>query len=86
MENLSEALQLLVVGMFTVFMILLIVIYLGKTLIALVNKFAPEEQVAKKAPVAAASTAIDATTQAVIRATVEQITGGKGHVVKVSKL
>lgn len=43
MENLNLALLLMVVGMATVFAILLIVIYLGKLLIALVNKYAPEE-------------------------------------------
>ncbi len=43
MENLNIALLLMVVGMATVFAILLIVIYLGKGLIALVNKYAPEE-------------------------------------------
>ena len=43
MENLNTALLLMVVGMATVFAILLIVIYLGKGLIALVNKYAPEE-------------------------------------------
>ena len=43
MENLNLALLLMVVGMATVFAILLIVIYLGKLLIALVNKYAPED-------------------------------------------
>ena len=49
MENLNIALLLMVVGMATVFAILLIVIYLGKGLIALVNKYAPEEVVTAKA-------------------------------------
>ena len=44
MENLETALLLMVVGMATVFAILLIVIYLGKLLISLVNKYAPEEE------------------------------------------
>ena len=43
MENLNTALLLMVVGMATVFAILLIVINLGKSLIALVNNFAPDE-------------------------------------------
>ena len=43
MEYLNEALKLMVVGMATVFAILLIVIYLGKALIAVVNKYVPEE-------------------------------------------
>ena len=48
MENLNIALLLMIVGMATVFAILLIVIYLGKGLIALVNKYAPEEVVPAK--------------------------------------
>ena len=43
MENIETAILLMVVGMATVFVILLIVIYLGKLLITLVNKYAPEE-------------------------------------------
>lgn len=49
MENLNTALLLMVVGMATVFAILLIVINLGKALIALVNKYAPEEVAPAKA-------------------------------------
>jgi oxaloacetate decarboxylase gamma subunit len=41
MENLSLGLLLMVVGMPTVFLILLIIIYLGKGLIAFVNRFIP---------------------------------------------
>ena len=41
MENIETAILLMVVGMATVFVILLIVIYLGKLLITLVNKYAP---------------------------------------------
>ena len=43
MENIETAILLMVVGMATVFVILLIVIYLGKLLITLANKYAPEE-------------------------------------------
>ena len=42
MENLALSLQLLVVGMLTVFAILLIVIYGSKALITIVNQVAPE--------------------------------------------
>ena len=48
MENIETGLLLMVVGMTTVFAILLIVIYLGKGLITLVNKYAPEEVIVKK--------------------------------------
>lgn len=83
--NIPEALKLLAVGMTTVFCILLIVIYFGKALIAIVNKMAPEEQVTKKAA-PATSTVIDPTAKAVIDEAVKQITGGKGHVVNIKKI
>lgn len=87
-NDIFGALQLMVVGMLTVFCILLIVIGLGTLLIKLVNKYAPEEVVAKQ-PVAAlkgAAEQVDATVKAVIDATISQITGGKGHVTKITKL
>lgn len=86
--NLNEAIQLMIVGMLTVFCILLIVILFGNILIKLVNKYAPEEVQTKK-PVAAANNAVqqvDATVKAVIDATIAQITGGKGRVSKITKL
>ena len=88
MDNIGEALQLLVVGMLTVFMILLIVIFLGKGLIALVNKYAPEEQVPQKKVTAMGSvvTPVDAQTKSIIDAAVSQLTGGKGVVSKIQKI
>lgn len=76
------------VGMITVFTILFIVIVLGTMLIKLVNKFAPEEIAQKKAVQAAGNAVqqVDATVKAVIDAAVSQITGGKGHVSKITKL
>lgn len=86
-NDFSGALQLLVIGMVTVFLVLIIVILLGKALIWAVNKWAPEEKVAKKvAPVANAAAAIDANTKAIIDAAISQITGGKGHASKITKL
>jgi oxaloacetate decarboxylase gamma subunit len=86
MDNIIlEALQLLAVGMITVFLILMIVIYLGKGLILLVNKFAPEEVVVSKV-VSQAKTDVDATTKAVIDAAVSQVTNGKGAVTKIEKI
>ncbi len=87
MENLGLGLQLMVVGMVTVFCILLIVINLSKVLIMAVNKWAPEESVAqrpqpRKAPAAAA----DARTLSIIRAAVAQVTNGKGSVKNVTRL
>ena len=86
-NDIYGALQLLAVGMVTVFLVLLIVIYLGKLLIWAVNKWAPEEAVAKKtAPAAKAIGSIDANTKAIIDAAISQITGGKGRASKITKL
>lgn len=86
-NDIYGALQLLVVGMVTVFAILLIVINLGKVLIWAVNKWAPEQTAAKnESPANKAIAAIDNTTKAIIDATISQITGGKGRASKITKL
>ena len=84
-NNIFQALQLMVVGMITVFLILMIVINLGKLLIALVNKFAPEEAVAPKKQVASV-VAVDPMAQSIIKAAVEKLTNGKGVVKKIEKI
>lgn len=83
MENLNIALLLMVVGMATVFAILLIVIYLGKAMIALVNKYVPEETPAAKKE---GSAAIPANILAAINAAVAVVTHDKGKVTKVEKM
>ncbi|MCD7900370.1 MAG: OadG family protein [Bacteroides sp.] len=84
MENLDTGLLLMLVGMITVFAILLIVIYLGKLLITLVNKFAPEEVVpVKKASGGPAP--IPPHVLAAITAAVNVVTHNKGKVVKVER-
>lgn len=83
MENLSEALLLLLVGMTTVFCVLIIVIALGKGLILFVNKYIPEAVKEKqpseinKRPTLAQITAI---TKAI-----ETITQGKGYIINIEK-
>mgnify|MGYP003243037206 CR=1 FL=1 len=81
MENLNTALLLMVVGMATVFAILLIVINLGKALIALVNKYAPEEVTPAKA-----AAPVPGNILAAISAAVTVVTQGKGKVAKVEKI
>ena len=84
MSNIQTALLLMVVGMVTVFIILLIVIGLGKALIAFVNKFVPEEEApAKKAHGPAP---IPSNVLAAISAAVSVVTQGKGKVAKVEKI
>lgn len=88
----------MVVGMTTVVVILLLVIYLGKGLIAAVNKYAPEEadvkrQILRPQPQAPIREQIpapvpDEVPGAAIAAVVSAIsllTGGKGKVIKIEK-
>lgn len=70
----------MLIGMVTVFIILLVVIYGSKLLISLVNKFAPAEQATVKGE---ASSSIP---NDVLNAAVAAITGGKGRIVKVTKI
>lgn len=91
MENIEIGLLLMVVGMATVFVILLIVIYLGKGLIMVVNKYAPEEETVKKvtktsAAVTAPMNTLSAQETAVIVSAVSVATRGLGKVVKIEKL
>lgn len=82
--NLSTALMLLVIGMGTVFVVLLIIIEGGKLLIKAVNKFAPEEE-PKKQPVPAAPAAISQAVTKVIMEAVSQVTGGQAEVIDIKK-
>ena len=84
MENIELGLLLMVVGMVTVFVILLIVIWLSQLLISIVNKVAPEEAPKKKVAATGAST--DAGAMDAIKAAVDILTAGKGQVIKVEKL
>lgn len=86
MENIETAILLMVVGMATVFVILLIVIYLGKLLITLVNKYAPEEVAPAKQETPRGPAPIPGNILAVITAAVNVVTQGKGKVTKVEKL
>lgn len=81
-ENIEIAIQLLIVGMMSVFIILGIVTGLAKLLIRLVNKYAPETP-GKKEP---AIQKQDSTHIAIISATVDLITGGKGVPESIKKL
>ena len=86
MENIETAILLMVVGMATVFVILLIVIYLGKFLITLVKKYAPEEVLPSKKETQKGPAPIPGNILAAISAAVNVVTLGKGKVTKVEKL
>lgn len=83
MENVGIGLQLMIVGMCTVFLILIIVIYGGKLLIMAVNRLAPEEMTAARKTAQAQTGTASPSTMAVLNEVVKQLTGGKGHVSSV---
>ncbi len=85
MNNLGLALELLGVGMITVFVILFLVIIIGNMIIRFVNKYFPEET---KGKVSAGSTATepDPRKVAAIVSAVKIVTKGKGRVTGVERL
>ena len=88
MENYREALMLLIIGMGTVFIILTLIIILGKLIIRFVNKFLPEE-IKSSTQIGQAiikpQQAIDNLKLAAIVSAVEITTKGKGHITKIEK-
>ena len=84
MENLGLAMELLAVGMITVFTILFLVIIIGNLIIRLVNKYIPEEAVSRSASAAVSNTG--AGKIAAIAGAVKAVTGGRGNVTKIEKL
>ena len=85
MDNLGIGFELMIVGMSTVFLILLIVIWGGKFLIKAVNKIAPEEVVTPKKSTTSVGD-VDGGTIAILQQVVNQITGGKGHISSAKKI
>jgi oxaloacetate decarboxylase gamma subunit len=89
MEYLELGLLLMVVGMLTVFAILLLVIGLGKGLIALVNKYSPEQVVAvgpaRKAPALPSDKVLPEPVTAAIVSAVSVLTAAQGNVTKIEK-
>lgn len=81
-ENIELALQLLIVGMLSVFFILGIVTGLARLLIMLVNKYYPEldNSLSKK------KKNIEQKKVAVIASVVDLITNGKGVIQSIKKL
>lgn len=84
-DKLMKALQLMGIGMATVFVVLLIIILLGTLLIKTVNKFFPEE-VKPVAKAAAAVQAVDQNIQEAINKAILTISGGKKSAQSIEKL
>lgn len=89
MDNnaINEALQLLLVGMGTVFIILGLVVFMGRQLIGAVNRWMPDAALSSKASSSSPtpSSAIEPGVLAAIVAAVDSVTGGKGKVEHVEK-
>ncbi len=83
-EEFQLGLTLMVVGVLIVLVILSLVVGLGNTIILYVNRFFPEGE-KKIAPAAASSGQTNPKHMAVIAAAVAELTGGRGHVVKIEK-
>ncbi len=80
----ETALLLMIVGMGTVFVILILIINLSKLMIMAVNKFAPEEEVAPKKSAQASPAAIPANVKAATEAAIKQVAPG-AVVTKITK-
>ncbi len=81
-NSILEALMLLGVGLGTVFLVLLLIIFLSGLLIRALNRWAPEAEAPAAVKKAAA---IPAKTIAAITAAVGIATNGKAQIVKIEK-
>ncbi|MDO5523999.1 MAG: OadG family transporter subunit [Bacteroidia bacterium] len=86
MENLDEALSLLLVGMITVFIILSLVVFIGNMVVRFTNRFIPQESLAVKKDIVAGKTKpLSPAKIAAVIAAVEAVTGGRGKIEKIDK-
>lgn len=86
MSDFGLALQLMGIGMITVFIILSLVVLIGNLIIRFVNKYLPEEISKKIERVAGNATDFNRKKVAAIVSAVKIVTEGKGHVTKIEKL
>ncbi|MCW1735930.1 OadG family protein [Anaerorudis cellulosivorans] len=84
MANLNEALFLLVVGMLTVFVILLLVVAVGNFIIGVTNRFLPTPRIPKKNDTEG-DKGIHPKKMAAIVAAVDVVTKGKGRIINIGK-
>ena len=81
MENIGLGLMLMIVGMITVFIILLVVIYGSEFIISVINRLS-----AGAKPGISTVPDVDPETRAVLEDAVSQITGGKGKITGITRL
>ncbi len=83
MQPLSEALSIMIIGMITVILILISIVFIGNVIIRLSNKYVPEELVKLKVNKTGepSNNAI-----AAIKAAIDIVTKGRGKVTNIKKL
>ncbi len=86
MNEMGIALELLGVGMVTVFIILALVVILGDLIIRFVNKFMPEPEKVSAAKSTVSVPEINSKKIAAIVSAVSKVTNGGGRVVNIEKL
>lgn len=86
MDNFFMALQLMGIGLATVFSVLLLIIFLGNVLIKLINKYAPEEEAHKSNAFSAAPNPVDANVAQAISMAISKITNGKSKADKIERI
>lgn len=83
-QDINIALMLMGVGMITVFVVLSLVVIVGKGLVSFVNRFVPEIIVQDEPKRVAGG--VQPTKIAAITAAVEIFTEGKGHITRIEKI
>lgn len=86
MNNIFEGLQLMGIGLSTVFAVLLLIIFLGNLLIKFVNKYVPEDEAPKAKAVSSPSNAVDANVAQAINLAIGKLTGGKSKAEKIERI
>mgnify|MGYP001028438051 CR=1 FL=1 len=82
-EDFQTAMMLMSVGMLTVFIILLLVVYVGKSIILITNRLEVKQSVISSK---SSSSSISANKIAAITAAVNVVTQGKGRIENIEKI
>lgn len=82
-SNITNAFLLLIIGMITVFIVLLLVVVSGKILIYLINKYAPAHETKR---LLRPKNTLDPKIIAVMTGVVEHVSKGKGALVSIKKI
>lgn len=85
-DNFELALQLLGIGMATVFIILFLVVLIGNTIIKFVNRFIPAAPKLVKQSSVGVSAVVSSSKMAAIVSAVQIVTGGTGKVTSIEKI